>query len=150
MKILASLCRPAPDAEEYGVLPSKLDWAQFLRQKPHVCVLRTIESSYIIQVNIWSARSLSCSVDSEISVDFQGSTVLFFCTVILQAKEIMLNRNTKRSTTTQWEKRGFQKKISWTSSIMVKELYFPPDHTIQLVCKNQKTSQLIQNFFFHK
>ena len=45
MKILASLCRPAPDAEEYGVLLSKLDWAQFLRQKPHVCVVGSIESS---------------------------------------------------------------------------------------------------------
>ena len=52
MEILTSLCHPAPDAEEQGVLLTKLDWAQFLRQKAHVCVLGMIESSYIIQVNI--------------------------------------------------------------------------------------------------
>ena len=73
-----------------------------------------------------------------------------FCTVILQAQEVMLIRNTKRSSGMRWEKKGFQKKISRILSIMVMELYFFPDHTIHLVCKYQETNQFIQNFFFSK
>ena len=42
MEILASLCHPAPDAEGDGVLLTKLDWAQCLRQKTYVCVVTTV------------------------------------------------------------------------------------------------------------
>lgn len=57
---------------------------------------------------------------------FPGVNNPVFRMVILQAQEIMLNRKTKKSTTMQWEKKRFQKKISWTSSILVKELYLFP------------------------
>ena len=57
---------------------------------------------------------------------FPGVNNSAFCMVILQVQEIVLTQKTWRSSTIQWEKKGFQKKISGISSIMVMDLNIFP------------------------